>query len=400
MSTGKPLKPIASDAPSADIAPLQFGVDGEQAERDWPLITREEVEAVLGRFPSIGPLAGLTWHSPRPFSAAVLITTANGNEFFVKRHHMKIRDVEGLAEEHAFIAHLASRGLPVADIIAMPDGATAVTQGEWTYEVHRAAGGADVYRKAMSWTPFADTSHAFAAGHMLARLHIAARDYAAPARAIRPLLSSFRALNESDLIGALDRWIDAQPLLVRALGARDWRSDVSEVILPWHARLAPFLPGLRPLWTHGDWHASNLLWTGSTPGAQVSTILDFGLSDRTCAVYDLAVAIERNAIEWLSAQDTRRVHLDHIDALLNGYESITPLSGDEYAALVALLPIVHAEFALSEVAYFHATLGSPENAEVAYDGYLLGHARWFSEPAGRALLDHLESRERVFRSPD
>jgi Ser/Thr protein kinase RdoA (MazF antagonist) len=399
MSTGKPFIPIATDAPSASIEPLQFGVGGEQAERDWPLITREEVEAVLGKFPSIDPLAGLTWHSPRPFSAAVLITTLNGDAFFVKRHHLSIRDVEGLAEEHAFIGHLASRGLPVANIIATPEGATAMTLGEWTYEVHRAAGGADVYRRAMSWTPFAHTSHAFAAGRMLARLHIAARDYAAPARPIRPLLSSFRALNEADLIGALDRWISVQPLLVRALQARDWRSDVTQVILPWHTRLVPFLPAMRSLWTHGDWHASNLFWTSNSPGAQVSTILDFGLSDRTCAVYDLAVAIERNAIEWLSTQDAREVHLDHVDAMLTGYESLTPLSDDEYAALVAVLPIVHTEFALSEVAYFHATLGSPETADVAYDGYLLGHARWFSEPAGKVLLDYLEKRERVFSSP-
>jgi Ser/Thr protein kinase RdoA (MazF antagonist) len=399
MSTEKPVISIVSNAPSADIAPLQFGVDGEQAERDWPLITRDEVEAVLRRFPSIGPLVRLTWHSPRPFSAAVLITTSNGAEFFVKRHHVSIRDVEGLAEEHAFIAHLASHALPVADTIATPEGATAVTLGEWTYEVHRAAGGMDVYRKAMSWTPFADCSHAFVAGTMLARLHIAARDYAAPARAIRPLLSSFRALSETDLIGALGRWISAQPLLVRALEARDWRSDVTQVILPWHTRLVPFLPALRPLWTHGDWHASNLLWTSNTADAQISTVLDFGLSDRTCAVYDLAVAIERNTIEWMSPQDARHVHLDHIDALLTGYELITPLSDGEYAALMALLPIVHTEFALSEVAYFYGTLNSPETADVAYDGYLLGHARWFSEPAGRALLDHLAKRERIFSSP-
>ncbi|KQR78957.1 aminoglycoside phosphotransferase [Burkholderia sp. Leaf177] len=395
MSTAKTPPPGES---STEFAPLQFGVDGEQAERDWPLITREEAEAVFEQFPFIGAVTGLTWHSPRPFSAAVLIDTSSGDTLFMKRHHASIRDVQGLAEEHAFIAHLASHGLPVADILATPDGDTAVVRGEWTYEVHRAAAGVDVYRKAMSWTPFADTSHAFAAGHMLARLHVAAQDFAAPARPIRPLLSSFRALNDAGLIDALDRWIGAQPSLLNALQGRDWRSDVTRVILPWHARLAPLLPALRPLWTHGDWHASNLLWTSDTPGARVSTILDFGLSDRTCAVYDLAVAIERNAIEWLSAQDARQVHLDHVDALLNGYESRTPLSDDEYAALVAILPIVHTEFALSEVAYFHATLGSQQNADVAYDGYLLGHAQWFSEPAGKALIDHLETRERIFRA--
>ena len=59
-----------------------------------------------------------------------------------------------------------------------------------------------------------------------------------------------------------------------------------------------YAPGLAPLWTHNDWHASNLLWSSREPHAEVASILDFGLSDRTSAVYDLATAIERNTIPW------------------------------------------------------------------------------------------------------
>jgi hypothetical protein len=40
---------------------------------------------------------------------------------------------------------------------------------------------------------------------------------------------------------------------------------------------------------------------------------------------------------------------------------------------------------------------SPENADLAYDGYLIGHARWFTGPDGLALLSHL--RERADRQP-
>ncbi|OXH87318.1 hypothetical protein CA831_21205, partial [Burkholderia multivorans] len=63
-------------------------------------------------------------------------------------------------------------------------------------------------------------------------------------------------------------------------------------------------------------------------------------------------------------------------------------------ALVALLPIVHTEFALSEVAYFGCIVNAPDIVNVAYDGYLLGHARWFGGRDGRQLLDWLEQRRR------
>ncbi|GLU30621.1 phosphotransferase [Trinickia caryophylli] len=379
-------------AADSAAAPLQFGVAGEQAERDWPLITHDALVALFGRYEGIGAPAKFLWHSPRPFSAAALVAVASGRTLFVKRHHRLIRDVEGLAEEHRFMAHLRSRGMPLAEVLAEREGDTAVTMGEWTYEVHTAAPGVDAYRAVMSWKPFFHRSHARAAGRALAELHRAARGYDAPARKLQPLLSSFRVLASPDLFDALERWVVTQPLLAAALATRRWREDIAQAIAPWHARLAPLLPALEPLWTHGDWHASNLIWSGSADGAEVGTILDFGLCDRTCAVYDLALAIERNAIDWLAPAHARQVCFEHIDALLGGYESVMPLAEDAYAALVAMLPIVHTEFALSEVAYFDGILASPATADVAYDGYLLGHARWFLGDDGQRLLAWLASR--------
>jgi Ser/Thr protein kinase RdoA (MazF antagonist) len=390
----------AAHAAGPAVAPQQFGVDGVKKERDWPLMTRAEVAAVLERYrrgprgERIGALAELSWHSPRPFSAGALVKTVGGEALFVKRHHGYIRDVEALHEEHRFIAHLRSRGLAVVQVLRTTDGASAVAAGEWTYEVHELAAGVDVYRGTMSWMPFAHASHARAAGRTLARLHLAGADFDAPARAIRPLLQSARFLGAADLPAALEAWVQAQPRLVRALASRAWRTDIVAAVRPFHDRLVPLLPALPTCWTHGDFHASNLLWTDGAPGAQVRTVLDFGLSDRTWAVYDLALAIERNAVEWLSEPGARRVHLDQVDALLEGYESLRPLGDDEHAALLALLPIVHVEFALSEVGYFDGILASPETADIAYERYLLGHAQWFGEAEGRALLDWLAARPR------
>jgi len=45
----------------------------------------------------------------------------------------------------------------------------------------------------------------------------------------------------------------------------------------------------------------------------------------------------------------------------------------------------------NEAAYFLAALHSNERAAMAYDGWLVGHARWFRSSAGRKLLDAIQS---------
>ena len=74
-----------------------------------------------------------------------------------------------------------------------------------------------------------------------------------------------------------------------------------------------------------------------------------------------------------------------MDALLAGWSSVRPLTAADTAALADLLPLVHIEFALSEMAYFHGVTRSAENVALAYDGYLLGHASWFDSDRGRRL---------------
>ena len=128
------------------------------------------------------------------------------------------------------------------------------------------------------------------------------------------------------------------------------------------------LPALPPLWTHNDLHASNLFWSDLSDNATATAVIDFGLADRTNAVHDIANAIERNIVEWLvlvadpAHPDDVPVHLDHLHALLDGYESVRPLSADEAAALAPMTALCHAEFALSEADYFLAALHSNEKS--------------------------------------
>src|SRR5260364_392356 len=135
---------------------------------------------------------------------------------------------------------------------------------------------------------------------------------------------------------------------------RRWRAAAHKRLLPFHARLYPLLQTLETLWTHNDWHASNLRWSSARAPVRVSAILDFGLSDRSYALCDLAIAIERNIIGWRAQPyvHSGSIDWDALHAFLDGYESLKPLTEAEAHALPRLLPLAHAEFALSEMAYF------------------------------------------------
>jgi Ser/Thr protein kinase RdoA (MazF antagonist) len=110
-------------------------------------------------------------------------------------------------------------------------------------------------------------------------------------------------------------------------------------------------------------------------------------------VHDLAIALERSVVPWLdldpvAGTGTADADLDAAAALLDGYQQVRPLTGIEAAALPRVLPVVHLEDALSEAAYFTHVTRSPAGADLAYE-YLIGHARWFGQPQGAALLEFL-----------
>jgi Ser/Thr protein kinase RdoA (MazF antagonist) len=392
---------------------------------DWPPLTDDEVRVVLAAYPACGDgRAGgqpvVTWRSPRPMSAAGLVRCDAGDGrpgrcVFVKRHHAAVRSTAQLITEHDLATYLRLRGVPVPSVLQDADGATVAEHGDFRYEVHEVADGVDLYRDAVSWSPFTSRGHAWAAGAALARLHDAAAAFPLPERPPAPLLSSCAIViaagpgvssgpanpanpagpgRPSGPVGEVARFAAALPALAAYLSTRDWRADVEQYLRAPIERAAPLLAALPRQWGHGDWHPSNLTWTGPGPDAVVAGVLDLSLANRTLAVHDLATALERATVSWLDLDESGHAtaDLDAVDALLDGYESIRPLSDLQAAALAAVLPVVHVEYALTEVEYFAGIVASPANADLAYDAYLLGHARWFAGPEGAVLLDRVRRR--------
>ncbi|WP_316573828.1 phosphotransferase enzyme family protein [Nocardia canadensis] len=394
--------------------PRVFGMGDEPtAAPTWPPLTEDEVSrAVAATWGGPEP-AGIEWHSARPLSSTVGVRLRDGARVVVKRLPLNLRDLAALAEEHRFMAHLRAAGIPVPDVRATPGirsvgvraaesapdphpddiapgaggrprkrqarpaaesrVAASVRRGPgFVYEVHRAGVGEDRYRTDFSWTPYRAPGDATAAGAMLARMHLAAAGFDAPARPARPLVAS---LHGEDVVRAVEWHIARRPAVARFLADRDWRTEIPYLRVD--------LAGVRPLWTHGDWHATNLLWDGG----EVTSVFDFGLADRTTAVFDLATAIERAAVEWVSLRDGGAAHVraDQVRALIDGYRSERPLAPAEQAVLAELLPVVHLGYELSEIDYFLTVADEPRNAEIAYQDWLLGHLSWFRTAAGRDL---------------
>jgi Ser/Thr protein kinase RdoA (MazF antagonist) len=378
------------------------GLDGSLVEPDWRALNLVELSSILAKFPDLGEPTHIVSVSPRPFSAAGVVATRNddGTEqrIFIKRHHRAVRDREGLLEEHRFLSHLLAHDAPVPRVLASAAGETAIETGEWTYEVHEISPGIDLYQDAISWTPFRCADHSYSAGAALARLHLAAQSFDAPPRKPRPLVASFSIFSGSDPAAEIKRYLAARRSLAGHKAVHDCAAQALELLAPFHAELLPHLAALVPLWTHNDLHGSNLFWNDAGQNACATAIIDFGLADKTNAVQDIAHAIERNIVEWLALvndpahPDNVPIHLDHLDAFLDGYESVRQLSDEESRALAPMVALCHAEFALSEADYFLGVLRSEEKAQMAYDGWLVGHARWFRSAAGRKLLEFIRRR--------
>ena len=371
------------------------GLDGSLVAPDWTPLTIDEVRGVLKAFPAVGEPVAIVSTSPRPFSAASVIQTDRGR-IFVKRHARAVRDVEGVAEEHRFMAHLRTHGICVPRVFPANSEVTAFVSGEWTYEVHELPAGVDLYEEAISWTPFRSSGHARSAGQMLARMHSAAAHFKAPRRKVRPLVASFTIFASQDPCEALAAYLRSRPALVQDAQTKRDCEQALELLAPFHEQLKPLLPRLPSLWTHNDLHASNLFWTDTSPNARATSVIDFGLADRTNAVYDLAQAIERNMVEWLElmrdpdAGEQVAVNLDHLWALLDGYESGRPLAAAEASALAPMVALGHVEFSLTEADYFLSVLHSPEKARIATHDYLVGHAQWFQGMGRQKLFDPLQ----------
>lgn len=382
------------------------GMGGEFVARDWAALTVQDIQQLAQNYSVFCLVDGtadaslqILWHSPRPFSSAAIVATAQGR-FFVKRTHHSFRSVMDLQQEHDFIQHLDRKGLAVSQLLNNRQGQSVTQQQDWVYEVHHPLNAIDLYADTHSWQPFLYPAHAFAAGQCMALLHQAAIDFAKGPRQTHYLLGNQRLLDQPDLAAAILQRIQSDSVLQQFIQQRlttaqaqaEFELFLSRVNAQ-HQQLYPLLESQIRLWTHNDLHSSNLFWSNSMASAQVSAVIDFGLSDRSTMLYDFAVAIERNCFAWLDLDLLHSVKeigidLDSLAQLIHGYLAAEGRF-DQIQHVALMLPLVHIDFALYELVYFIEITQNLQHAEAAYR-YLIDHTAWFCGVQGQDFLQYLQ----------
>ena len=373
---------------------LGHGMGSDWENKDWVHITVPELHHLQPYYPCLQESVQILWCSPRPFSSAVLVEVmqalastgqTNLHSYFIKRSHRSFRRAQDILQEHAVLQHLASKNIPVATLITSNCGQTALEVGDWTYEVYEKAAGFDLYVDQQSWTPFFYTEHAAKVGSLLAKLHTAMQDFPElHGRSTRYLASNQQLLESENIVTAIQQRIDNSPELSRYFADKNLDAVFLERIFQTHRKIKHVLQQATKIWTHNDLHASNLFWSTQSADANITAVIDFGLSDRNSALYDLAITIERNFIDWLALEHTSQISVDEagLSAFLQAYfAEIYPQQ--DFSILPELLKIVHLDFAFSELEYFVGITQNLKHADAAYYDWIVGHVNWFFTEQGQ-----------------
>ena len=373
---------------------LGHGMGNDWEYKDWAHLTVSELHNLQPYYPCLQGGIQILWCSPRPFSSAAVIEVTQdavstdkigSRSYFIKRSHRSFRNAQDILQEHAFLRHLASKNIPVATLIASNCGLTALEMGDWTYEVYEKAAGFDLYVDQQSWTPFSYTEHAAKVGSLLAKLHVAMQDFPElHGRSARYLVSNQQLLESENIVTAIQQRIQNSPELSRYFADKNLDAVFLERVSQTHHKIKHILQQTTKIWTHNDLHASNLFWSAQSADANITAVIDFGLSDRNSALYDLAVTIERNFIDWLALEHTSQISVDEagLSAFLQAYfAEIYPQQ--DFSILPELLKIVHLDFAFSELEYFVGITQNLKHADAAYYDWIVGHVNWFFTEQGQ-----------------
>jgi homoserine kinase type II len=217
--------------------------------------------------------------------------------------------------------HLAQRGIPVPDPQANKQGDILLSVlGKPAAVVNRLKGKSQLQPSA---------AHCAAVGDMLARMHIAGRDYS---RA-QPNLRS------------LPWWNDTVPVVLPYLTASQAALIQSELALQNHMQASAAYAALPRGPVHADLFRDNVMFDGDT----LTGFFDFYFAGVDTWLFDIAVSLNDWCIDLASGQrDAARE-----TAMLQAYAAVRPLSAAERQLLPVMLRAGALRFWISRLWDFH-----------------------------------------------
>ena len=233
--------------------------------------------------------------------------------------------------------HLARRGVPVPDPATVRDGEILHTvRGKPAAVVNRLRGKSELAPA---------SGHCTATGAMLARMHLAGRDYSR----VQPNLRG------------LAWWNETAPVVLPFLNAAQAALLKSELAFQNHVAAGSLYAALPRGPIHGDLFRDNAMFEsiGSVP--VLTGFFDFYFAGVDSWLFDIAVCLNDWCVDLADgAHDIRRA-----DAFLVAYAGVRPLSTAERQLLPAMLRAGALRFWISRLWDFHlprqATLLKPHD---------------------------------------
>jgi homoserine kinase type II len=221
--------------------------------------------------------------------------------------------------------HLAGRGIPVPDPAANAQGEILHSiQGKPAAVVNRLPGKSEL-------SP--DAAHCAAVGAMLARMHLAGRDF---------------PMSQPNLRG-LPWWNQTVPVVLPFLSAPQAELIRSELAYQNHVAASPAYAALPRGPVHADLFRDNAMFDGGT----LTGFFDFYFAGVDTFLFDIAVCLNDWCVHH-SADERDGTHdAERAQALLSAYQAVRPLGAAERSLLGAMLRAGALRFWLSRLWDLH-----------------------------------------------
>ena len=209
--------------------------------------------------------------------------------------------------------HLAVHGVPVPDPAADPKGELMyMVKGKPATVVNRLKGKSD-----LAPSP----AHCAAVGCMLAKMHLAGRDF---------------DMTQSNLRG-LDWWNETVPVILPFLDEAQTELIISELAYQNHVAQSPAYAALPRGPIHADLFRDNVMFesTGKDASGEptLTGFFDFYFAGVDAWAYDLAITLN----DWCIDLATGAADEERAAALMNAYNAERPLTSAERQKLPAML---------------------------------------------------------------
>jgi len=221
--------------------------------------------------------------------------------------------------------HLAHHGIPVPDPVANRDGDILLTvEGKPAAVVNRLVGRSEL----------APTSlHCSAVGDMLARMHLAGRDYN----------------RQQPNLRGLSWWNDTVPVVLPFLTQPQSSLIQSELAFQNHMAVSALNAALPRGPIHADLFRDNVMFEDSGDRVQLTGFFDFYFAGVDTWLFDLAVCLN----DWCIALETGAMDVDKTAALLQAYQAVRPLTAAERSMLNPMLRAGALRFWISRLWDYH-----------------------------------------------